>query len=128
MSTAITKSAPIARANRTGTRLVTPPSIRWPFPYGTATVMPGTAADAWMAFPAEPLASRTAFSLCRSVATAPNRMGNFSIGTLAVTVSIQFARLLPRMMPPALSVKSTRDDNLTLRTTDSICADVMPLA
>jgi hypothetical protein len=65
-----------------------PPSIRCPFLYGTGTLMPGTAADAWIARPGEPLSSRTTRPLSRSVATAANRTGNFSIGAPPVSVSI----------------------------------------
>lgn len=50
-----------------------------------------------MAMPGEPRSSSTGVPVCRSVATAANRVGNLSIGTPAVTESIPAAWCRPRM-------------------------------
>ena len=72
MSTAITTSAPIWRANRTGTGDTSPPSTYSREPMRTGWNTAGTALEARTAMPASPTWNRIAWPLSRSVATMPS--------------------------------------------------------
>ncbi len=79
-STAITRSAPIARASDTGTGLTSPPSTSTDPSRSTGMNNPGTAMEARTASSVEPRRSHNSAPVCSEVATAANGMGNSSIG------------------------------------------------
>ncbi len=80
MSTAITRSAPICRAKRTGTGDTSPPSTYSREPMRTGWNTAGIALDARTAVPASPRWNRMGCPLPRSVATMPSGMRMRSIG------------------------------------------------
>jgi len=75
MSTAITSSAPICRAWRTGTGATRPPSTYSRPAIGTGRNTPGTALEARTAVPVSPRRNTMPSPCCRSVATTPSGRG-----------------------------------------------------
>ena len=84
MSTAITSSAPIWRAKRTGTGETSPPSTYSCVPIRTGWKTAGTALEARTATPGSPRWNKMGAPLSRSVATMPSGSGSFSIVRLPV--------------------------------------------
>ena len=99
MSTAITNSAPIWRAKRTGTGATRPPSTYSRLPMRTGWNTAGTALDARTAAPGSPRWNRMAWPLSRSVATMPSGRRICSIGRPPVLSRTYFARVSPRISP-----------------------------
>ncbi len=78
MSTAMITSAPISRAERTGTGDVRPPSTYSCVPILTGVNTAGTALEARTAVPTSPRRNRIGLPLSRSVATMPSGIFNWS--------------------------------------------------
>ncbi len=99
MSTAITRSAPISRAKRTGTGATRPPSTYSRLPILTGWNTAGTALDARTAVPVSPLRKRIGLPLSRSVATMPSGSFICSICLPPVAFRTKRASASPRITP-----------------------------
>lgn len=99
MSTAITKFAPMRRANEAGTGLTSPPSTYSRLPIFTGSNTDGTLHDARTASPVLPCWNRIGWPLCKSVATMPSGFGIFSIGRLLSALFRKFCSATPCSSP-----------------------------
>ncbi|KGR94747.1 hypothetical protein X946_5286 [Burkholderia sp. ABCPW 111] len=99
MSTAITKSAPILRANDAGTGLTSPPSTYSRSPIRTGSNTDGTLHEARTASPVLPRWNRIGWPLFRSVATMPSGFVIFSIGRLPSVLLMKFCSATPCSRP-----------------------------
>ena len=101
-STAITISAPIARASDTGTGLTRAPSTSRRPSCTTGLNSAGRAIEARTAAMVEPSRSHTSAPLSSAVATAPKGMGSASIGRSMKCWRRNFIRRSPLIMPPLM--------------------------
>ena len=79
-STAMTTSAPMARASDTGTGFTSAPSTRMPSSVSTGVNNPGIASDARTAASVDPVRSQTSAPVSSDVATAANGIARSSMG------------------------------------------------
>ena len=107
-STAITTSAPSARASDTGTGFTNPPSTSSRSSCHTGVNSPGSANEARTASATEPSRSHTSSPVRRAVATAPKRSGSDSMAGSAKWRRKNATSFSPLSMPPP-SPKSMND-------------------
>ena len=128
MSTAITTSAPICRANRTGMGETAPPSMYSWLPMRTGSKMAGTALEARTAVAVSPVRNSTAWPSCKSAATMPKGRFMASIGRPLVCTRTNLARASPLSTERPGMTQSVRLDSCRSMAMLPNSVGVLPLA